>query len=216
MSTPTIVWIFSQWLRNTHGHIAASIFVIGLLLLVVNRKSLQIKRRQKSQKALLIFGIVLLLAGSFISPISYNILKALFFFEGALLVIFSWFKIKNLPLEKATLWGFCSLPVIPRIGTSLYNGSYGFHVDAGCSGVQGLYLLTGMWVLLVFYNGSKKPTWKTLGKILGLFWLLNGLRVGGLYFLHNYQHMSPLGFLDSTWGIINFTICLGILILWSR
>lgn len=233
-NVPVLRWIGGEWMRTEFGMIGAVLFVAGCGVLFVTRPA----RGWRPSIALpfLLAAAVLLLMSMNIVPIGYNILRSICFVLGCIAGASAFFSLSKQDIIRLSSWLLSCLPVIPllgstiglvnreiyatllhlfsggakRLGTSLYDGDYAFHIDAGCSGVQGMYLLFGCWSLLGLLGNPKEVRFRALFEGLAAYWILNGLRVGTLYILHNKLYLSSLGTVDEGLGIACFLIALGI------
>ena len=112
-----------------------------------------------------------------------------------------------------SIWSILSLTglSVERIGTSLFSGNYVTHIDAGCSGVQGLYLLSVLVLVGFLIVGENKrfDVFKIWYVSVIIYLILNGVRVGMLVWLNNGLHLANIMVYDK---ILSIGIVGGVLI----
>jgi exosortase/archaeosortase family protein len=232
LNAAMIYWIGTQWFRTDYGKVGAVFFGVGCWLLVASKPHYQWK--SSITKSLLGISLGLLAVSTGLIPISYNIIRSVCFVIGFIIGASSFIVLDRKNIFFLSSWLLACLPVVPllgstvglvnreiyttllqaffpeakRLGTSLYDGEYAFHIDAGCSGVQGMYLLWGSWNLLVLFTRKIAVNFRSVIEGIGLFWGLNGVRVATLYFLHNQMYTASLSSVDMVLGMVSFVLAL--------
>lgn len=238
LNAQILLWVFDQWIRTDYGVVGAGFFVAGCCVLLIRRRALVWNARISLPFLLVSLGF--LAASTGVLPLGYNILRSICFVLGLLTGCSAFVPVSRKQFLLLASWLLSCLPVVPllgstvglvnrevyasllhvffsgaqRIGTSFYDGGYAFHIDAGCSGVQGMYFLWGAWnVIAMASRDTAAVRFRVLAEALTLFWFLNGARVVFLYVLHNLQHVSALNSLDLLAGIMAFGIALSFVVL---
>jgi len=232
LNIPILLWIGEQWFRTSYGRIGALFFAAGCCILVAGKPRLRWKPSVNPSTLLLSFVLLTVSAGWL--PVDYSVFRSMCFAFGLLAAAGSFVRLSAKNAAPLCAWLLSCLPILPligstvglinreiyvgfihlvfpdaeRVGTSLYDGQYAFHIDAGCSGAQGIYVLWGCWSLVALFLREESPRYRAFVEGIALFWLLNGARVAALYILHNKMYISSLDSIDFALGSIGFVIAL--------